>query len=365
MSFSLLELQRIPTTGARAVQPFEVDGLELLAIPQLARDVPGQDAGMNVGDSDTELLLLHRVGGRYVPYSTLAAPGGEDAEFFAIDGRAFLAVASIRSGSGPYRFAVDSRIFEWVNGGFVPFQSLPTHAAKQWKHWSVGGRHFLGLAQGVELPGLDEPHRDSMVYEWDGSSFVEFQAIPSRFAYNWHPFRVGPAQFVAHAEHLGPSVLYRWDGDRLQHHQVLLERAGRSFTSFDADGGSYLVAAGLLDPPRVMRWDGDRFAEIGRLPGLGARELLTVRRDGRLFVVRVNFILGTPADPVPELLSQVYEWDGHAMHVVAEFSTCGGTDAAVVGGEGQLQLLVSNALSPQLRFAADTVVYALRAGEPR
>ncbi len=41
MRAALTEMQRIPTSGARAVEAFTVDGLELLAIPQLARDVPG------------------------------------------------------------------------------------------------------------------------------------------------------------------------------------------------------------------------------------------------------------------------------------------------------------------------------------
>ena len=57
---------------------------------------------MNGGDSDTDLLLFRREGDRSVAYGSLPAPGGEDAEFFTIGGRAFLAVACIRSGSGPY-----------------------------------------------------------------------------------------------------------------------------------------------------------------------------------------------------------------------------------------------------------------------
>src|SRR3977135_3524257 len=110
MTLSLKELQRIPTSGARAVEPVAVDGMELLAIPQLAYDVADEEPGMHGGDSDTEMLLLRRVGGRFAPWSTLSGPGGEDAEFFTIDGRGFLAVASLRSGSGPYEFTTDSEI---------------------------------------------------------------------------------------------------------------------------------------------------------------------------------------------------------------------------------------------------------------
>ena len=123
MDVVLTELQRIPTSGARAVETFAVGGHELLAVPQLALDVPGEKAAMNGGDSDTELLLLRRVDERFVPFATLPASGGEDAEFFTIGDRSFLAVASIRSGSGPYRYAIESTIFVWQDEGFVPFQT--------------------------------------------------------------------------------------------------------------------------------------------------------------------------------------------------------------------------------------------------
>src|SRR6204780_3248082 len=234
MPATLTVLQRVVTSGARAVEPVRVAGHDLLAIAQLARDVPGETPGMNGGDSDAGLLLLNRAGGRLAPWATLPAPGGEDAEFFTIGDRAFLAVASIRTGAGPYEFATMSVIFEWRGDGFAPFQEVPTFAAKQWKHWRIGGRHFLGPAQGVILPaGRGGPeqavNRDSVVYEWDGEKFAEFQRIPSRWAHNWHAFTAGGEFFVAHAEHAGPSVLYRWDGGRLVPHQSLAAESGRAF----------------------------------------------------------------------------------------------------------------------------------------
>jgi hypothetical protein len=359
MPVTLTPVQRIPTSGARAMELFTVDGMQLLAIPQLAVDIPGQEPSMNGGDSDTDLLLLKRTGGQFVPWGALHAPGGEDAEFFTIGDRAFLAVASIRSGSGPYAFATNSQIFTWKDDQFVPFQSIPTFAAKQWKYWAIDDRHFLGLAQGVQVPGTEDQNRDSMVYEWDGAAFVEYQRIPSQWAYNWHPFVVDSTLFVAHAEHLHASVLYRWDGNRLTPHQTLAERAGRAFASFERDDSSYLLVASLVEPPRLMRWDGDRFVDVQVLEDLGARELAVFSWQDRLFVVRINFILGTPADPNPVLNSQLYEWESGALRVVTQFPTCGGTDVAVIDDGDELQLAVSNSLSPGLRFANESVVYAM------
>jgi EPTP domain len=383
MPVTLTEVQRIPTSGARAVEPVRVAGRDLLAIPQLAVDIPGTPPGMNGGDSDTSMLLLDRTGGRLAPWAALPAPGGEDAEFFTIGDRAFLAVASIRTGAGPYQFNTASTIFEWRGAGFAPFQEVPTFAAKQWRHWQIEGRHFLGLAQGVVFPpGRPGPgegegeggNRDSVVYEWDGETFAEFQRIPSRWAYNWHAFTVGGEFFVAHAEHAGPSVLYRWDGTRLTPHQTLAAESGRAFASFDDGDDRYLVVACIAAPTRLLRWDGGQFTEVQVLDGLGARELAVTRCGGLTLLIRINFILGTPADPQPALDSQVYAWDEGRLVEVATFPTCGGTDVAVLAGgdgdgegdagpgTGTVELVVTNSLTPDLRFAADTVRYQLGAG---
>jgi hypothetical protein len=333
--------------------------MDLLAVPQLAYDILDEPAHMNGGDSDTDLLLWERRHGRFEPFATVPAPAGEDAEFFRIGDRAFLAVASLRTATRPYDVTTGSVIHEWDGAAFVPFQTITTYAAKQWRHWSVGDRHFLGLAQGLALPHLEGPNRDSVVHEWDGTAFVEVQQIPSQWAYNWHPFTIDDAVFVAHADHVGPSVLYRWDGEQLVPHQELLARAGRSFAAFHHDGEHHLLVAGLEEPPRLLRWKGDRFEDVQRLEGLGARELAVVEHSGRLFVVRVNFILGTPADPRPVLRSQVYEWAAGELRVVAEFPTSGGTDVAVLSDGPEPQFVVSNSLTADIRFATDTVVYAL------
>jgi len=207
---------------------------------------------------------------------------------------------------------------------------------------------------------------DSVVYEWNGESFAEFQRIPSRWAYNWHAFPAGGEFFVAHAEHAGPSVLYRWDGARLQPHQTLAAESGRAFATFADGGETYLVVACIAAPTRLLRLADGQFTEGQVLDGLGAREVAVARYAGRTLLIRVNFILGTPADPQPSLDSQVYEWDGGKLHEVATFPTCGGTDVAVLGDSdenaGPVELIVTNSLTPELRFAAETVRYELSVG---
>jgi len=351
----LSEWSRISTSGARAVEPFDVDGLSLLAIPQLAYDVPGQAASMNGGDSDTDLLILRRTADGYEPFQRVPAPGGEDAEFFRIGDRAFLATASIRTGHGPYEYETESTVYEWDGSAFAPFQRIPTFAAKQWRHFIQDGRHFLALAQGVAVPAAADRNRPSVIFEWNGEGFEPFQEIPSQWAYNWHHFSVGGHDFLAHADHVDPSRLYRWNGQEFVPHQDLAEKHGRAFATFHADGDDYLLVACIESPSRLLRWDGGRFVEHDVLEGLGTREFAVHFPH----ILRVNFIQGPRTEPTTTLDSQLYQWQDGKLSVVAEFPTTGGTDVAVLADVDGPLVAVSNSLTAEVRFAAETVIYRL------
>ncbi|MFD0663625.1 hypothetical protein [Thermocatellispora tengchongensis] len=202
--------------------------------------------------------------------------------------------------------------------------------------------------------GAEPPSR---IFRWDGTAFRPFQEIPSRWGYNWHAFTIGGRHFLAHADHVTPSRLYRWDGERFVVHQELAAEHGRAFASFSEGGAHYLLVGCLLSPSRLLRWNGERFAEHDVLDGLGAREFAVLRGERGLYVLRVNFILGTPADPTTALASQLYRWRDGRLEVVQEFPTTGGTDVAVFHDDDGPLVAVSNGLSADVRFAADTVVY--------
>lgn len=358
----LSELQRLPTSGARAVAAFELGGMRYLAIPQLAVDAPGTPDGINGGSSDARVLLHREFDGRFVPVEYLPVGGGEDVEVVVVDGRVLLAVASIRSGSGPYEFSTESTIFEATAGGFLPVQSIPSYAAKQWRQFSIGDRRFLALAQNHPAEARDT----SAVFEWDGQRFERRQQLDSAAGYNVAVFELDGVPYLAHADHVLPSRLYRWDGERFAEHQELLATGGgRAFQRFDQDGERYLAVARIDGDSLVLRWDGARFIEHGVLPGrAGGREFALVDSADGLFLLRVNFILGSPADPEPDLASFVYRLErGHA-EVVEEFRTTGGTDVTVIDtmDDGSSRIAVSNGLAahptPGATFGADTVIYS-------
>ncbi|WP_137843348.1 hypothetical protein [Microbacterium sp. 2FI] len=352
----LVEVQRLATSGARAVAPYTFAGTRWIAVPQLAVDAPGTPSGINGGSSDTEVLLFAESAHGFVHAGSLPVGGAEDVEIFSIGDRRFFAVASIRSGRGPYDFATTSPVYEQDADGFILRQRISTYAAKQVRHFRIGTSDFLAVAQG--MPGGD---RTSVVLQWDGDTFVPLQELPSIAGYNIAVFEIGVETYLAHADHAAPSVLYRWDGHRFVDHQELLPAGGRAFLPLRDGAETYLAVARIDGESVLLKWDGEKFHLASVIPGgAGGREFARVDTTDGVFVIRVDFIHGTPSAPHPDLDSHIYRFAGGRMESIGTFPTTGGTDVAVLPGDGS-DLAVSNGLSPNpvpgRTFAADTVVY--------
>lgn len=357
-SHLLHPVQELDTSGARAVAPFELDGTLYLAIPQLSQDIQGQPAHMNGGDSDVSLIVYRHHPSGFVEHQRLPVSGGEDAEFFRIGNRAFLATASIRSGRGPYSFDVDSTIFEWREGRFERFQSIPTFAAKQWRHFKIGERTFLALAQGISLDNVTATNpSSSMIFEWDGNAFRQFQSIPSAWGYNWRHFSVSGSHFLAYADHMLPSTIFRWTGAAFEPFQTLEGKGGRAFLFFEDRSEAYLAFAKILGDTLVYRWTGTSFVEHQTLSGPGGRGFAYLEHKSERYVIQVNFITGTPASPNTALASVIYRLEAGRLNVVATFPTSGGTDAAAFSIGDQSFVAIAESLTRDVRFRTPSRIY--------
>ncbi|QNK69288.1 hypothetical protein H7F35_06170 [Variovorax sp. PAMC26660] len=355
-------IQDLDTSGARAAETFVHGGTRYLVVPQLAVDVPGQPAMITVGDSDIDALVYCWQGEGFVPHARLPVPGGEDAEFFEIDGRAFLATASLKSGTGPYDLNVHSTIFELKDGAFTEFQRVPTFAAKQWKHFAIGERHFLALAQGVTMEGSQPRHPSkSMLCEWNGERFVEFQQVESAWGYNFAFFRIDGQCFLAYADHVAPSRILRWNGERFEDFQLLDGKTGRAFQFFEAEGQAWLAFACLHDNTVLLRWDGNRFVAHQTLSGPGGREFVWHEDADGGELIQINFLLGSREAPITALTSVGYRFADGKLVPQREFPTFGGTDACVFDEGGQRYLVVANSLGADIRFRTPSKVYRLDA----
>jgi hypothetical protein len=345
-------VQSLDTSGARAVETFVHAGRRYLVVPQLARDIPGAPAVMTQGDSGAPTLVFRWQDGRFEPCAELDVPGGEDAEYLRIGDREFLAVASLRSGAGPYAYAVPSTIFELRDGAFRPFQAVDGFAAKQWRHFTIGSRHFLALAQGVTGEGASRP---SCILEWRGARFEHLQDVPSAWGYNWHFLQAGGHQLLAHADHAVPSTILRWTGERFEPFQELEGRSGRAFRCFRAGGETWLAFAILQEDSWLLRWDGTRFVRHAVLCGPGAREFCWL--EDRQELVVVHFLRGSREAPVTQLASQLLRFTGDGFKPAGEFTTNGATDVARFTQDGQEWFAVSESLSPQVRFRTPTRIW--------
>ncbi len=356
----LVLAQSLETSGARAVEAFVHDGEQYLAVAQLAKDVSGRPAQMNGGDSNVDAIVYRWNGGRFVEHQRLPVPGGEDVEFFRIGDRAFLATASLRTGSGPYELNAQSVLFELEDGHFVPYQAFSTFAAKQWKHFRIGDRHFLALAQGVIIEGQVARHpSQSCIFEWNGAQFAPFQDVPSAWGYNWAYFEVGGQSLLAYADHAERSRLFRWNGRKFEALRDFEGASGRAFCFFRAGGESWLVFANLLEDTVLYRWVGGEFGRERSLSGPGGRELKWFELAGSGYLVQINFLHGTRESPQTALQSFVMRHENGQLSVVESFPTLGGTDAAVFQVDGCSYLAVANSLTEAVRFRADTNVYRI------
>lgn len=358
----LVEHQRLNTSGARAVLEFRTDGALRLAVPQLAVDIPGKPAQTNGGDSNTDMLLYRWADGRFIEDGVLPVPGGEDALFFRIGDREFLATASIRTGSGPYDINADSVLYRRNANRWENFQSFPTFAAKQWHYFGFDDRHFLALAQGVTMEGevVRNPRR-SCIFEWDGNRFAPFQTLEGGWGYNWEYFELDGQRFLGYADHTSSSGLLAWNGESFAPFQAFSPQGGRTFKFFRADGEAWLAFANLPAESFLYRWQSDRFVQHQSLGGPGTREFALAQTDQGLLLVKISFIHGTPAAPKVDLTSCIYRWGRGQLAIVDEFPTFGGTDAAMFTADGNLFLAVSNSLTPDIRFREDTVIYRVKA----
>jgi hypothetical protein len=355
----LIEHQRLPTFGARAVLPYVISGTQYLIVPQLSKDVDNTPAHMIGGDSDTGAPIFKWSDGRFVEHNTLPLSGGEDIDCFQLGAEQFLITAGIRSGHGPYSYNIDQTLYKWSGSRWEPYQTFPGFAAKQWRFLTIGSRAFLCLAQGVTLGHVEAKNpRTSRIFEWNGTKFVDFQSLDGQWGYNWESFQIDGHTYLGYADHAGESLIFKWDGSGFAPFQSFAPKAGRCFRFFTIDGAHHVAFANIQGDSTLYRWDGEQFQVHQKLSGPSGREFCIVRTEKQFYLVQVNFIEGEPSAPKTNLQSRIYRWERGQLVPVEEFATAGGTDAAVFHADGKLFLAVSNSLTPEVRFRTDTIIYS-------
>ncbi len=301
-----VEFQAIPTHWATEWEFFSIGGTDYLVVAN----------NHTAGNFNINSTVYRWDGARFVPFQDIPTLGASGWKFFTIGSDAYLAVANNGGNYGNYN--VDSVIYKWDGAGFAAFQSIPTNAALRWEFFTIGQDSFLAVAN-YSTDFTTTFNIDSWIYRWDGSKFVEFQAIPTSGAHYWKFFTIGTDSFLAVANlHSGPnrtnleinSEIFKWDGTKFVEFQALLTTGAVSWDFAAFRGDYYLAAAFWKDDAgsyqldsKIYRWNGTRFEEYLSVPGIGASDCAFYTFDGKLFLGVAN----TGDSNGPQVDSKLYQ----------------------------------------------------------
>ncbi|XP_037686485.1 thrombospondin-type laminin G domain and EAR repeat-containing protein [Choloepus didactylus] len=214
-------------------------------------------------------------------------------ELFAIpEGGLFVATANPKATSAVYR---------WTDGKFLLYQNIPTHQAQSWRHFTIGRKVFLAVAN---FGANGEGQEFSVIYKWGRRSrrFAPYQRIATHGARDWEAFQVDGEHFLVVANHregdnhnIG-SVIYKWDPrTRLfEANQTIATAGAYDWEFFTAGPFAFLAVANAFDGTSTrllshlyVRLRGS-FRLFQSFPTFGAADWEVFRIGERLFLAVAN-----------------------------------------------------------------------------
>jgi len=143
-------------------------------------------------------------------------------------------------------YNVDSRIYKWNGTSFVEVQAIPTNGAHEWESFEIDGEIYLAAANYYN----NSTHNiNSRIYKWNGTSFVEVQAIPTNGALDWESFEIDRETYLAVANSYNGSTynvnsrVYKWNGTAFVEFQAITTNGAFDWESFEISGETYLAVA--------------------------------------------------------------------------------------------------------------------------
>ncbi|KAF7214259.1 thrombospondin-type laminin G domain and EAR repeat-containing protein [Nothobranchius furzeri] len=218
-----------------------------------------------------------------------------DVEIFSIPSEGlFMAAANraSRPGSGIYR---------WRNESFHLYQNISTQEARGWKHFTIGDKVFLVVADAGEV----EPEL-SVIYQWNQRRrrFLRYQILETHAAQDWEAFQIHNHSFLVVANHRRardsnhniPSVVYRWNSDSqlFEVYQTLSTSGAYDWEFFTVGPYHFLVVANTFDghtttiSSTIYLWLDSRFQTFQNITTVGATDWEMFQFDGRFFLAVAN-----------------------------------------------------------------------------
>ncbi|XP_066222001.1 thrombospondin-type laminin G domain and EAR repeat-containing protein [Saccopteryx leptura] len=165
----------------------ETLGIEVFVIPE---------AGLFIATANRKATsaIYKWTDGKFASYQNIRTHQAQSWRHFTIGKKIFLAVANFDPNEKGQEFSI---IYKWSQRKlrFTPYQRVATHSARDWEAFEVAGEHFLAVANHREG---DNHNIDSVIYKWNPRTrlFEANQTIATSGAYDWEFFTVGPYSFL-------------------------------------------------------------------------------------------------------------------------------------------------------------------------
>ncbi|XP_030691445.1 thrombospondin-type laminin G domain and EAR repeat-containing protein [Globicephala melas] len=186
--------------------------------------IPGAGLFVATANRKTTSAIYKWADGKFSSYQDIPTHQAQSWRHFTIGKKIFLAVANFEPNEKGQEFSV---IYKWSQRRrrFAPYQRVLTHGARDWEAFEVSGEHFLAVANHRE--GSDH-NIYSVIYKWSPGArlFEANQTVATSGACDWEFFTVGPYAFLA--------VANAFNGTSTQLQSHLYVRLGGSFQLFQS-----------------------------------------------------------------------------------------------------------------------------------
>ncbi|KAJ1187438.1 hypothetical protein NDU88_004214 [Pleurodeles waltl] len=194
-----------------------------------------------------------------------------------------------------------SAIYKWINGRFEPYQYLRTYQAQAWRHFTIGKKIFLVVAN-FEENGRGE--ESSVIYKWNHwkLKFLVYQKILTHSARDWEAFQIDGESFLAVANHREGdnhninSVVYKWNPktQMFEVNQTIPTSGAYDWEYFTVGPYSFLVVANTFNgtstriDSHLYIWLGGMFRLFQSIMTFGAADWEVFRIHDRIFLAVAN-----------------------------------------------------------------------------
>ncbi|XP_053326716.1 thrombospondin-type laminin G domain and EAR repeat-containing protein [Spea bombifrons] len=194
-----------------------------------------------------------------------------------------------------------SVLYRWIDGKFKVHQYFITNEAQAWKHFTIGKRIFLALAN---FERNDKGEEFSVIYKWNPKKmkFLQYQKIRTYSARDWEAFHIDGDTFLVVANHREDnnhninSVIYKWNAvsGLFEINQTIPTSGAYDWEFFIIGPYPFLVVANTFNGTstninsHIYVWLGGAFRLFQSITTFGASDWEFFRIQGRFFLAVAN-----------------------------------------------------------------------------